>query len=129
MLRACHRAGSTAAQTCLCGRSSVRPLRLGRGYATSGESGVSAGKIIGASVLFVGGGVGGTILYAKYDPRFRENVEKTIPYSSNVFDMVLGPSFSIPTPKKPIQSGPLKISSVTEVMKESKTTCCQNCKE
>nr|XP_028559850.1 MICOS complex subunit MIC60 isoform X1 [Podarcis muralis] len=128
MLRACHRAGSTAAQTCLCGRSSVRPLRLGRGYATSGESGVSAGKIIGASVLFVGGGVGGTILYAKYDPRFRENVEKTIPYSSNVFDMVLGPSFSIPTPKKPIQSGPLKISSVTEVMKESKQPAAKTAK-
>uniref|UniRef100_A0A670J7U3 MICOS complex subunit MIC60 n=1 Tax=Podarcis muralis TaxID=64176 RepID=A0A670J7U3_PODMU len=98
------------------------------GYATSGESGVSAGKIIGASVLFVGGGVGGTILYAKYDPRFRENVEKTIPYSSNVFDMVLGPSFSIPTPKKPIQSGPLKISSVTEVMKESKQPAAKTAK-
>nr|XP_060637309.1 MICOS complex subunit MIC60 isoform X2 [Anolis sagrei ordinatus] len=121
MLRACQRAGSTAAQSCLCGKSSLRPLRLYRGYSTSGESGVSAGKIIGASVLFVGGGVGGTILYANYDPRFRENVEKTIPYSNNVFEMVLGPPpYSIPTPKKPIQPGPLKISSVAEVMKESK---------
>nr|XP_003222422.1 PREDICTED: MICOS complex subunit MIC60 isoform X1 [Anolis carolinensis] len=121
MLRACQRAGSTAAQNCLCGKSSLRPLRLYRGYSTSGESGVSAGKIIGASVLFVGGGVGGTILYANYDPRFRENVEKTIPYSNNVFEMVLGPPpYSIPTPKKPIQPGPLKISSVAEVMKESK---------
>ncbi|XP_060637309.2 MICOS complex subunit MIC60 isoform X2 [Anolis sagrei] len=121
MLRACQRAGSTAAQNCLCGKSSLRPLRLYRGYSTSGESGVTAGKIIGASVLFVGGGVGGTILYANYDPRFRENVEKTIPYSNNVFEMVLGPPpYSIPTPKKPIQPGPLKISSVAEVMKESK---------
>ncbi|XP_062987950.1 MICOS complex subunit MIC60 isoform X2 [Elgaria multicarinata webbii] len=120
MLRVCQRAGSTAAQNCLCRKSSLRPLRLCRGYATSGESGVSAGKIIGASVLFLGGGVGGTILYANYDPRFRENVEKTIPYSSNFFEMVLGPPYSIPTPKKPIQPGPLKISSVAEVMKESK---------
>ncbi|KAH0627024.1 hypothetical protein JD844_002386 [Phrynosoma platyrhinos] len=35
--------------------------------------------------------------------------------------MVLGPPpYSIPAPKKPIQPGPLKISSVAEVMKESK---------
>uniref|UniRef100_A0A6J0TT15 MICOS complex subunit MIC60 n=1 Tax=Pogona vitticeps TaxID=103695 RepID=A0A6J0TT15_9SAUR len=120
MLRVCQRAGSTAAQNCLCGRSSLRPL-LYRGYTTSGESGISAGKIVGASVLFVGGGVGGTVLYANYDPHFRENVEKTIPYSSNLFEMILGPPpYSIPTPKKPIQPAPLKISSVADVMKESK---------
>ncbi|XP_007440790.1 MICOS complex subunit MIC60 isoform X4 [Python bivittatus] len=120
MLRVCQRVGSTAAQNCLCSKSSLRSSRLSRGYATSGEPGVSAGKIIGASVLFVGGGIGGTILYANYDPRFRENVEKTIPYSSNLFDMVLGPLPYNSTPKKPIQSAPLKISSVAEVMKESK---------
>ncbi|XP_009469970.1 PREDICTED: mitochondrial inner membrane protein [Nipponia nippon] len=35
--------------------------------------------------------------------------------------MALGPApYSTPTPKKPIQQGPLKISSVAEVMKESK---------
>ncbi|NXJ09181.1 MIC60 protein, partial [Odontophorus gujanensis] len=82
---------------------------------------VSVGKIIGGSVLFVGGGVGGTVLYASYDPHFRENVEKAIPYSDRLFEMALGPApHSIPTPKKPIQQGPLKISSVAEVMKESK---------
>ncbi|XP_053118821.1 MICOS complex subunit MIC60 isoform X2 [Hemicordylus capensis] len=121
MLRACQRAGSTAAQNCLCGKSSLRPLRVCRGYATSAESGVSAGKIIGGTVLFVGGGVGGTILYANYDPRFRDNVEKTIPYSNKLFEVILGdPPYSIPAPKKPLQPGPLKISSVAEVMKESK---------
>ncbi|XP_010131284.1 PREDICTED: MICOS complex subunit MIC60-like, partial [Buceros rhinoceros silvestris] len=104
------------------GRASLRPLRLCRGYATSsGESGVSAGKIIGAGVLFVGGGVGGTVLYASYDPQFRESVEKAIPYSDKLFEMALGPApYSLPMPKKPIQQGPLKISSVAEVMKESK---------
>ncbi|XP_015718068.1 MICOS complex subunit MIC60 isoform X3 [Coturnix japonica] len=82
---------------------------------------VSVGKIIGASVLFVGGGVGGTVLYASYDPHFRENVEKAIPYSDKLFEMALGPApYSVPMPKKPIQQGPLKISSVAEVMKESK---------
>ncbi|XP_039395547.1 MICOS complex subunit MIC60 isoform X3 [Mauremys reevesii] len=122
MLRVCQRAGAAAAvQNCLCGKYSLRPLRLCRGYATSGQSGVSAGKIIGASVLFVGGGVGGTVLYANYDPRFRENVEKTLPYSDKLFEMALGPApYNVPMPKKPIQPGPLKISPVEEVMKESK---------
>ncbi|KAM9286588.1 MICOS complex subunit MIC60 isoform 2-T2 [Cariama cristata] len=123
MLRACHRAGvAVAAQNSRCGRASLRPLRLYRGYATpSGESGVSVGKIIGAGVLFVGGGVGGTILYASYDTQFRESVEKAVPYSGKLFEMALGPApYSTPMPKKPIQQGPLKISSVAEVMKESK---------
>uniref|UniRef100_A0A8D0GJ84 MICOS complex subunit MIC60 n=1 Tax=Sphenodon punctatus TaxID=8508 RepID=A0A8D0GJ84_SPHPU len=122
MLRVCHRAGAAAAaQTCLCGKYSLRPLRLCRGYATSGESGVSAGKIIGAGILFVGGGVGGTILYANYDPRFREDVEKNVPYSSKLFEVALGPApYSIKAPRKPLHPGPLNISSVTETMKESK---------
>ncbi|KAM7168871.1 MICOS complex subunit MIC60 isoform 1-T1 [Macrochelys suwanniensis] len=122
MLRVCQRAGAAAAaQNCLCGKYSLRPLRLCRGYATSGQSGVSAGKIIGASVLFVGGGVGGTVLYANYDPRFRESIEKTLPYADKVFEMALGPApFNVLIPKKPIQPGPLKISPVEEVMKESK---------
>ncbi|KAM6267045.1 MICOS complex subunit MIC60 isoform 4-T4 [Spheniscus humboldti] len=123
MLRACHRAGvAVAAQNSRCGRASLRPLRLYRGYATpSGESGVSVGKILGAGVLFVGGGVGGTILYASYDTQFRESVEKAVPYSDKLFEMALGPApYSPPMPKKPIQQGPLKISSVAEVMKESK---------
>ncbi|NXF77254.1 MIC60 protein, partial [Sclerurus mexicanus] len=103
-------------------RVSLRPFRPCRGYAThSGESGVSVGKIIGAGVLFVGGGVGGTVLYASYDRQFRESVEKAIPYSDKLFEMALGPApSSTPMPKKPIQQGPLKISSVAEVMKESK---------
>ncbi|XP_053921236.1 MICOS complex subunit MIC60 isoform X1 [Cuculus canorus] len=123
MLRACHRAGlAAAAKNSKCGRTSLRPLRLYRGYATSsGESGVSVGKIIGASVLFVGGGVGGTVLYASYDTQFRESVEKAIPYSDKLFEIALGPApYTVPVPKKPIQQGPLKISSVAEVMKESK---------
>ncbi|XP_025968584.2 MICOS complex subunit MIC60 isoform X2 [Dromaius novaehollandiae] len=123
MLRACHRAGvAVAAQNCRCGRASLRPLRQCRGYATApGESGVSVGKIIGAGVLFVGGGVGGTILYASYDAHFRENVEKAVPYSDKLFEMALGPApYSLTMPKKSTQQGPLKISSVAEVMKESK---------
>ncbi|NWT89939.1 MIC60 protein, partial [Lanius ludovicianus] len=109
-------------QNSRCVRASLRPSRLYRGYAThSGESGVSVGKVIGAGLLFVGGGIGGTVLYASYDKQFRESVEKAIPYSDKLFEMALGPApSSTPTPKKPIHQGPLKISSVAEVMKESK---------
>ncbi|NXQ05471.1 MIC60 protein, partial [Vidua macroura] len=109
-------------QNSRCVRASLRPSRLFRGYAThSGESGVSVGKIIGAGLLFVGGGIGGTVLYASYDRQFRESVEKAIPYSDKLFEMALGPApSSTPVSKKPIHQGPLKISSVAEVMKESK---------
>ncbi|NXO91008.1 MIC60 protein, partial [Certhia brachydactyla] len=113
---------ASSPQNCRCVRASLRPSRPYRGYAThSGESGVSVGKVIGAGLLFVGGGIGGTVLYASYDKQFRESVEKTIPYSDKLFEMALGPApSSTPMPKKPIHQGPLKISSVAEVMKESK---------
>ncbi|NXR84963.1 MIC60 protein, partial [Hypocryptadius cinnamomeus] len=113
---------ASSPQNSRCVRASLRPSRLYRGYAThSGESGVSVGKIIGAGLLFVGGGIGGTVLYASYDRQFRESVEKAIPYSDKLFEMALGPApSSTPVSKKPIHQGPLKISSVAEVMKESK---------
>nr|XP_054963689.1 MICOS complex subunit MIC60 isoform X7 [Pan paniscus] len=127
MLRACQLWGVTAAaQSCLCGKFVLRPLRPCRRYSTSGSSGLTTGKIAGAGLLFVGGGIGGTILYARWDSHFRESVEKTIPYSDKLFEMVLGPAaYNVPLPKKSIQSGPLKISSVSEVMKESKQPASQ----
>ncbi|KAM5143447.1 MICOS complex subunit MIC60 isoform 7-T7 [Callospermophilus lateralis] len=127
MLRVCQLSGvSAAAQTCLCGKLVLRPLRPCRRYSTSSSSGLTAGRIAGAGLLFVGGGIGGTILYAKWDSHFRESVEKTIPYSDRLFEMVLGSApYNVPLPKKPIQSGPLKISSVSEVMKESKQPASQ----
>ncbi|XP_038963500.1 MICOS complex subunit Mic60 isoform X5 [Rattus norvegicus] len=127
MLRACQLSGVTvAAQSCLCGKFVLRPLRPCRRYSTSSSSGVTAGKIAGAGLLFVGGGIGGTILYAKWDSHFRESVEKTIPYSDKLFGMVLGSApYTVPLPKKPIQSGPLKISSVSEVMTDSELPMAQ----
>ncbi|XP_054584239.1 MICOS complex subunit MIC60 isoform X13 [Eptesicus fuscus] len=127
MLRVCHLSGVTfAAQSCLCGKFILRPLRPCRRYSTAGSSGLSPAKIAGAGLLFVGGGIGGTILYAKLDSHFRESVEKTIPYSDKLFETVLGSSpYSISLSKKPIESGPLKISSVSEVMKESKLPASQ----
>ncbi|XP_051010665.1 MICOS complex subunit MIC60 isoform X4 [Acomys russatus] len=131
MLRACQLSGVTvAAQSCLCGKFVFRPLRPWRRYSTSRSSGLTSGKIAGAGLLFVGGGVGGTILYAKWDSHFRESVEKTIPYSDKLFEMVLGSApYTVPLPKKPIQSGPLKISSVSEVMKDSKLPVAQTQKQ
>ena len=65
---------------------------------------LSPSKIAGAGILFVGGGIGGTILYAKWDSQFRKNVEKTIPYSDKLFEMVLGsPPYTVPSPKKPVR--------------------------
>ncbi|XP_033031253.1 MICOS complex subunit MIC60 isoform X8 [Trachypithecus francoisi] len=127
MLRACQLSGVTAAaQSCLCGKFVLRPLRPCRRYSTSGSSGLTTGKIAGAGLLFVGGGIGGTILYAKWDSHFRESVEKTVPYSDKLFEMVLGSAvYDVPLPKKSIQSGPLKISSISEVMKESKQPASQ----
>uniref|UniRef100_A0A8C6AWG6 MICOS complex subunit MIC60 n=1 Tax=Monodon monoceros TaxID=40151 RepID=A0A8C6AWG6_MONMO len=127
MLRACQLSGVTStAQSCLCGKFVLRPLRPCRRYSTPGSSRWSPTKIAGAGILFVGGGIGGTILYAKWDSHFRKNVEKTIPYSDKLFEMVLGsPPYTVPLPKKPIQSGPLKTSSVSEAMKESKQPASQ----
>ncbi|KFV99391.1 Mitochondrial inner membrane protein, partial [Eurypyga helias] len=114
-------------QNSRCGRASLRPLRLYRGYATApGESGYvrgfgEVGLPLLLRVLFVAGGVGGTVLYASYDTQFRESVEKAVPYSDKLFEMALGPApYSASLPKKPVPQGPLKISSVAEVMKESK---------
>uniref|UniRef100_A0A2I3HDR7 MICOS complex subunit MIC60 n=1 Tax=Nomascus leucogenys TaxID=61853 RepID=A0A2I3HDR7_NOMLE len=122
----CSRDGILAVlPSCLCGKFVLRPLRPCRRYSTTGSSGLTTGKIAGAGLLFVGGGIGGTILYAKWDSHFRESVEKTIPYSDKLFEMVLGPAAYVPLPKKSIQSGPLKISSVSEVMKESKQPASQ----
>ncbi|XP_036406962.1 MICOS complex subunit MIC60 isoform X2 [Megalops cyprinoides] len=121
MLRVCRKAATAAAQKCLCGNMSLRPLQPRRHYTSAGDSGATAGKIVGASLLFVGGGLGGTILYAKWDPKFRANVEKSVPYSDQVFEMTLGPPTPpVPLPKKAVKSEPLQISSMVEVSKESK---------
>ncbi len=59
-----------------------------------------------ASLLTVGGGVGGTILYAKWDPKFRANIEKSVPYSDQLFEMALGPP---PPPLVPLQKKPVRV--------------------
>lgn len=48
--------------------------------------------MIAVGLLTVGGGVGGTILYAKWDNKFRAAVQNNVPYSDRLFDLVLGPA-------------------------------------
>ncbi|XP_069833342.1 MICOS complex subunit MIC60 isoform X2 [Dendropsophus ebraccatus] len=123
MFRVCRKARAAAlAKECLHVKTSLNPLRATRAYSTE-SSGPSAGKIVGAGLLFAGGGVGGTVLYANWDPKFRENVEKSVPYSDKLFELALGPApYNLPAPKIPVKasSSPLKISSVSDVMRESK---------
>ncbi|XP_051898158.1 MICOS complex subunit MIC60 [Pristis pectinata] len=119
MLRASRKVARPL-KKCLCGKSQLRPLQQYRGYKTRSNAGASVGKIVGGSVLFIGGGLGGTLLYANWDPKFRENVEKTVPYSEKVFELTLGPASVGMPPKKQDMEGPLKISTTAEVLKDSK---------
>ncbi|XP_053486425.1 MICOS complex subunit MIC60 isoform X2 [Ictalurus furcatus] len=118
MLRVCWK----GARKCVCENVAVHPRQHCRRYASAGSSGSAAGKIAAAGLLTVGGGVGGTILYAKWDPKFRTNVEKSVPYSDKVFELMLGPPPPplVPFPKRPAKVEPLQISSVSEASKDSK---------
>lgn len=119
MLRASRKVAPPL-KKCLCGKSQLRPLQQYRGYKTGSNAGATVGKIVGGSILFIGGGLGGTLLYAKWDPKFRKNVEKTVPYSEKVFELTLGPASFVMPPKKQEIEGPLKISTTAEVLKDSK---------
>ncbi|RVE67570.1 hypothetical protein OJAV_G00104320 [Oryzias javanicus] len=72
------------------GRGPVAHLQPLRQYSSSQSSG--AGKVVAASLLTVGGGIGGTVLYAQWDQKFRAMVEKNVPYSDSVFGLILGPA-------------------------------------
>uniref|UniRef100_A0A8C1KF19 MICOS complex subunit MIC60 n=1 Tax=Cyprinus carpio TaxID=7962 RepID=A0A8C1KF19_CYPCA len=122
MLRVCWKGAHAAARQCVCGKVKAHSLQHCRKYSTAGDSGSTAGKIVAASLLTVGGGLGGTILYAKWDPKFRANVEKSVPYSDQLFEMALGPPPPplVPLQKKPGKIEPLQISSLSEASKESK---------
>ncbi|XP_036425214.1 MICOS complex subunit MIC60 isoform X3 [Colossoma macropomum] len=122
MLRVCLKGANAAARKCTCGKVAVHPLQHCRRYTSAGNSGSAAGKIVAASLLTVGGGLGGTILYAKWDPKFRANIEKSVPYSDQLFEMTLGPPPPpfVPLQKKPVKVEPLQISSVSEASKDSK---------
>ncbi|KAI4800006.1 hypothetical protein KUCAC02_016544 [Chaenocephalus aceratus] len=51
-----------------------------------------AGKVVAAGLVTVGGGIGGTVLYAKWDHKFRAAVETNVPYSDRLLGLALGPA-------------------------------------
>ncbi|XP_040903845.1 MICOS complex subunit MIC60 [Toxotes jaculatrix] len=88
MLRACLRGANATARKSR-GRIPLTNLQHCRHY-TSGESG-GASKVVAAGLVTVGGGIGGTILYAKWDHKFRAAVENNVPYSDWLLNLALGP--------------------------------------
>ncbi|XP_034399380.1 MICOS complex subunit MIC60 isoform X2 [Cyclopterus lumpus] len=88
MLRACLRGANATARNCR--RSPLTNLQQCRHY-TAGESS-GAAKVVAAGLVTVGGGVGGAILYAKWDHKFRAAVENNVPYSDWLLGLALGPA-------------------------------------
>ncbi|KAF3693538.1 MICOS complex subunit Mic60 Mitochondrial inner membrane protein Mitofilin Precursor [Channa argus] len=89
MLRACLRGANVTARK-NCGKTPLINLQHHRHYTTGRSSG--AGKVVAAGLLTVGGGIGGTILYAKWDHKFRAAVERNVPYSDWLLGLALGPA-------------------------------------
>lgn len=89
MLRACLRGANSTVRKKY-GGTGLTKLQQCRHY-TSGQSG-GAAKVVATGVVTVGGGIGGTVLYAKWDPKFRAAVEKNVPYSDWALDLALGPA-------------------------------------
>uniref|UniRef100_A0A667XD00 MICOS complex subunit MIC60 n=1 Tax=Myripristis murdjan TaxID=586833 RepID=A0A667XD00_9TELE len=81
---------SLALYKCLYGRAHPTNLQHHRHY-TSGESS-GAAKVVAVGLVTLGSSIGGTVLYAKWDPKFRTAVEKNIPYSDWLLGMALGPN-------------------------------------
>ncbi|XP_056132925.1 MICOS complex subunit MIC60 isoform X2 [Lampris incognitus] len=123
MLRVCVK----GAARCL-GRRGAPPHPQQFRFYTAGDTG-SAGKAISAGLVMLGSGVGSTILYAKWDPKFRTMVEKNVPYSDRLFDVALGPSsytavaptkkqkldlFQPPSMMSKEESSPTKLEGVKE---------------
>ncbi|XP_063354558.1 MICOS complex subunit MIC60 isoform X2 [Pelmatolapia mariae] len=93
MLRACLRGANATARKNY-RRIPLTSLQQCRHY-TAGESS-SASKVVVAGLLTVSGGIGGTVLYAKWDHKFRAAVEKNVPYSDWLLGVALGPAAQDP---------------------------------
>ncbi|XP_047209831.1 MICOS complex subunit MIC60 isoform X2 [Girardinichthys multiradiatus] len=88
MLRVCLRGVKVTARNC--GRIRLTNLQQSREYTTGESSGAS--RLVVAGLLTVSGGIGGTILYAKWDHKFRAAVEKNVPYLEWLLGVALGPA-------------------------------------
>lgn len=123
-MRACLRGANATARNNF-GKNRLTNLPHCRHY-TAGETGGGAAKVVVAGLLTVGGGVGGTILYSKWDHKFRAAVESNVPYSDKLLNLALGPA---------PQQGSLPIKKQMEsiqppsMMKTSKTKSEKKLKE
>lgn len=115
MLRVCLKGANCAARKCLCGKAALHPLQPCRRYTSAGSNGLSAGKVAAGALLGVTGGIGSTVIYSSWDPKFRNTVEKNIPGSSQLFGLVLGPA---PTPVVP-QKKPAKVEPPPSLLQMS----------
>ncbi|XP_023184486.1 MICOS complex subunit MIC60 isoform X4 [Xiphophorus maculatus] len=88
MLRVCLRGVKATAQKSS-GRIRLTNVQQCREYTTGESSGAS--RVVAAGLLTVTGGIGGTIIYAKWDHKFRAAVEKNVPYSEWLLGLALGP--------------------------------------
>uniref|UniRef100_A0A3Q1FY19 MICOS complex subunit MIC60 n=1 Tax=Acanthochromis polyacanthus TaxID=80966 RepID=A0A3Q1FY19_9TELE len=102
-------------RACLRGANATARVRLARILLPPGAT-----KVVAAGLLTLSSGIGGTILYAKWDHKFRAAVEKNVPYSDLLFNLALGPSSQEGLPikkqvKSPVAMEPLKERPVEEV--------------
>lgn len=124
MLRTCVR-GAKATARWNYGKTPFNSLQP-RHYSSSETS--TAVKLGAAAVVTVGGGIGGTVLYAKWDHKFRAAVEKNIPYADWLLGVTLGPSVEHPAPiKKVAVSQPP--SMMEQTLKEPKPSVVRKVKE
>ncbi|XP_030595140.1 MICOS complex subunit MIC60 isoform X3 [Archocentrus centrarchus] len=127
MLRACLRGANATARKNY-GKIPLTNLQQCRHY-TAGESS-GASKVVAAGLLTVSGGIGGTILYAKWDHKFRAAVEKNVPYSDWLLGLALGPApkdTGVPVKKRMELAQPP--SMIEKQVKVSKTKSEKNVKE
>ncbi|XP_057706801.1 MICOS complex subunit MIC60 isoform X2 [Corythoichthys intestinalis] len=119
MLRACVRSANSSLWKHY-GRTNRNSLQPCRHY-TAGESS-GAAKVVTAGLMTVGGVIGGTVIYAKWDHKFRETVEKNVPYSDKLLEFALGPATQeagLPVKKKNELAQPP--SMMEKAVKVSKT--------
>ncbi|XP_068450686.1 MICOS complex subunit MIC60 isoform X2 [Clinocottus analis] len=88
MLRACMRGANATARNCR--RTPLTNLQPCRHYTAGERSG--AAKVVAAGLVTVGGGIGGVVLYSKWDHKFRAAVENNVPYSDWLLGLALGPA-------------------------------------
>ncbi|XP_051810025.1 MICOS complex subunit MIC60 isoform X2 [Acanthochromis polyacanthus] len=126
MLRACLRGANATARNNY-RRNPLTSVQHCRHYTAGDTSGAT--KVVAAGLLTLSSGIGGTILYAKWDHKFRAAVEKNVPYSDLLFNLALGPSSQEGLPIKKQMELAQPPSMMDKQVKASKTKLEKKVKE